>query len=132
LFLGTVYYISVRAKNAVGIWSEIGTSNGIEVIQIAPSISSVTPEDGSLFEIGDIVPIAIQASDLEGDEIFYKILIDGKITRDWGSVPAFEWYTFSETTGLHEINVYARDVWNNESSLSIEVYLARKAVNLPE
>jgi len=129
---GQTYYISVKAKNTAGSWSEVGSSDGITVNQAAPVINNVIPVDGGLFEVGDIVSFDIEAADLEGDGISYKIVIDGGVVRDWSEAATFDWYTFSQETGIRNATIYVKDTWNNESSQDVEIYLARGTIDLPQ
>ncbi len=131
LVTGKTYYFSVKAKNNVELWSGIGSSDGITLAQSAPSIGSIAPGDGSLSEVGSAIPFNINASDPEGDAMQYKIAVDGQIVSDWNSTPSFDWQTTSQIPGIKQATVYVKDVWGNESSGSISIYLARKTPNTP-
>lgn len=120
----------VTARNASGLDSS-AVSATILLDTILPSINNVTPADGSLFEIGDIGSLNILAADAGSGALYYKISIDGTIILDWTTTPTFSWYTFQKTQGVHDITVYVKDRAANESSQSLQVYLVRKAVDLP-
>jgi len=131
LVTGKTYYFSVKAKNGVGLWSGIGTSDGITLNQSAPSITSITPTDGSLAEVSSTIPFSINATDLEGDAMEYKVAVDGQVISDWNSAPDFDWDTTSQTSGIKQATIYVKDAWGNESAGNISIYLARKALNIP-
>ena len=131
LVTGKTYYFSVKAKNGAGLWSSVGTSAGTKLIQSAPSISSITPTDGSLSEVGSTIPFNINATDLEGDPIQYKITVDGQVVSDWNATPAFNWLTTSQASGTRQATVYVKDTWGNQSSSNISIYLARQTLNTP-
>jgi hypothetical protein len=48
LSLGTTYYFGVKAKNGAGLWSAVGTSDGIEVVTTSqsPVVNGVDPSSG--------------------------------------------------------------------------------------
>jgi hypothetical protein len=131
LVTGKTYYFSVKAKNNVGLWGGVGTSDGIMLNQSAPAISSIAPTDGSLSEVGSTIPFNINATDLEGDPIQYKITVDGQVVSDWSSVPSFNWLTTSQASGIRQATIYVKDTWGNQSSGNIAIYLARKTLNTP-
>ena len=131
LVTGKTYYVSVKTKNSVGLWSSLGTSDGITLAQSAPSIGSIAPADGTLSEIGSTIPFSINANDLEGDAIQYKIAVDGQVVSDWNSASSFNWQTVSQASGIKQVTIYVKDIWGNESSGNIFVYLARKTLNTP-
>ncbi len=131
LVKGSAYYLSVKAKNNVGLWSGIGTSDGITLVQSAPSIGSIAPQDGSLSEVGGTIPFNINAGDPEGDAIQYKISVDGQVVSDWNSAPSFDWQTASQSSGIKQVIIYVKDTWGNESSGNVSIYLARKALDTP-
>ena len=126
------YYFSVKARNGAGLWSNISSSAGVTLVQSAPSIISITPSDGSVFEIGATMPFNINASDPEGDAIQYKIVVGGQIISDWSSSANFNWTVASGTPGIQQAVIYAKDAWGNEASGNMEVYLARKALDTPQ
>lgn len=43
---GTTYYFAVKAKNGSGMWSDVGTSNGITVLDATPPTGPVVTDDG--------------------------------------------------------------------------------------
>ena len=131
LVTGRTYYFSVKAKNSVGLWGGIGTTDGITLAQSAPSIGSVTPGDGSLSEVGSTIPFNINAIDLEGDAMQYKIVVDGQVVSDWSSAPSFNWQTTSQASGIRQATIYVKDIWGNESCSNVSIYLARKTLNTP-
>ena len=46
---GNTYYFAVKAKNGAGLWSDVGTSNGITAqAPPPPTITSISPKQGAL------------------------------------------------------------------------------------
>ena len=131
LITGKTYYVSVKAKNNVGLWSSVGISDGILLNQSAPSIGSITPGDGTLSEVDNTISFHINANDLEGDAVQYKIVVDSQVVSDWNGSPDFDWQTTSQASGIRQAIVYVKDVWGNQNSGNIAIYLARKTINLP-
>lgn len=131
LVSGTTYYFSVKAANGVGLWSLIVSSDGITVNQTAPSINIVAPSASTLAEAGGSVAVSADGSDAEGDAILYKIEMDGNILSDWADACALDWDTSSETPGLHQLTVFAKDIWGNENHASTGIYLVRPAMGIP-
>lgn len=127
-----VYYFSVMAVNAVGLWSQPAVSDGIIVSQTAPVIVSVQPLSGTVAEAEGDIAFTINASDAEADAILYKIDIDGMVLRDWLDAPLFNWDTSSEAPGIKHAVLYAKDAWGNESSVSVDIYLVRRALDTPQ
>ena len=131
LVTGKTYYFSVKAKNGAGLWGGVGISDGITLAQSAPAIVNITPGDGSLSEVGSTVSFGINAADIDGDAMQYKIAINGQIISDWNSAPSFDWQTTSQTSGVRQATIYVKDTWENESFGNITIYLVRKAFNTP-
>jgi internalin A len=48
LAAGTKYFISVKAKNGAGLWSEVGTSNGITVAAEGMAVGVIPPAGGTV------------------------------------------------------------------------------------
>ena len=111
LTLGATYYFSVKARNGAGLWSDAGTSDGITVRvreNTLPVITSVTPTDGATYTEADAVPIAVTASDPNGDPLEYQFLIDGVVKRAWAAGSTWSW----DTTGTiweHTLTVQVKD-----------------------
>lgn len=129
---GRTYYFSVRAKNNVGLWSEAGSSDGMTMSQTAPTILSITPVDGSVYEAGSAISFNITADDPEKDAIRYKIVVGEQIVSDWTSESSFNWDTASQSSGSRQAVIYAKDAWGNEASRNIEVYIARRSLDKPQ
>jgi len=129
---GSTYYINVKAKNTAGLWSVVGSSDGIMLIQTSPVIAAIVPVDGSVVDSGDAVSFNITASDPEDDAIKYKIEVDGTVVSDWNEEPVFEWQTLPLPLGVKEVTVSVKDVWGNTSIKNFSLYITRKAPAIPQ
>jgi hypothetical protein len=54
---GEIYYISVKARNGAGLWSEVGTSDGIAIAETPVIIE----EETTAFEVAPLLPTASTA-----------------------------------------------------------------------
>lgn len=126
-----IYYISVKAKNGAGIWSQVGCSDGITVNNNPPVISYVIPANGSGFYPNDIVVISASAFDPEEDSLKYQFSIDNQVKQVWSSSSTYNWTIFSSDTGLHTIKVEVTDDIGGLCSQSGEVYIFLSPIELP-
>ncbi len=74
LINATVYYISVKARNGAGLWSEIGSSDGVVVDFTAPTIPIVT-DDGAFTASPSTLHASWSASDPETGVAAYEYCI---------------------------------------------------------
>jgi hypothetical protein len=128
---GQIYYISVKAKNGTGIWSQAGCSDGITVNNNPPVISYVIPSNGSGFYPNDIVAISATALDPEGDSLKYQFFIDNEIKQAWSSSSTYNWTILSSDTGLHTIKVEVTDDIGGLCFQNVEVYVFLSPIELP-
>ena len=59
--------------------------------------------------LGSIVQWTANASDPDGDQIYYKFLADDEEVTDWSQSDSWIWNTAAATPGDHKITVLARD-----------------------
>ncbi len=71
---GTTCYISVKAKNGAGMWSDVGVSDGILVEYTPPSQPAVTDE-GAFSASADTLHASWSASDTETGIVEYEYCI---------------------------------------------------------
>lgn len=85
---GVICYFSVRAKNAVGMWSETGSSDGITVDLSAPSVPVVT-DDGDFTYSFETLHAAWHSDDAQSGVEEYSYTIGtypgGTDVADWTS-----------------------------------------------
>lgn len=125
------YYISVKAKNAAGSWSQAGSSDGIKVNQNAPQISSVLPPNGSSGYTQSAINFSVTAYDADGDSLFYQFSLDGNIICPWQGSPNFSWPTSGKNAGIYTIKVEVSDNKGGIASQNIGLCLFRKPPVLP-
>jgi len=70
--------VSVRANDGRGGEATYEFTLAVENVNDAPSIVSVTPENGSRFKEGKVVTFSVQATDEDGDELTVTWTSDGK------------------------------------------------------
>lgn len=126
LTVGPIYYFNVKARNAVGLWSDVGSSDGITVLNQTPEIISLIPEDNSTFIEEDIVEITVQAQDPDGDTLEYRHLIDAGVMQGWTSLATYSWQTQIGDVRLKTITVEVRDEHGAVVSGETNVFLFRK------
>jgi phosphodiesterase/alkaline phosphatase D-like protein len=69
LSIGTTYYFSVKAQNSQGLWSDIGTSDGIQVEEVPPE----QPSDGGGFPVWAWVIIGIAGGAAVGGLAYWLV-----------------------------------------------------------
>ena len=67
---GQTYYVSVRAKNAAGLWSDVGSSDGITV-ETTPPTTPVVVDEGDYTFRTDTLYAEWSSSDLESGIVEY-------------------------------------------------------------
>ncbi|MBI3292282.1 MAG: hypothetical protein HYZ73_05680 [Elusimicrobia bacterium] len=127
---GVRYYFGVKAKNGAGLWSAIGSSDGIVVDANAPVITGISPADGAAFTEGDLVTISVAASDLDGDSPEYQFLVDGAVARAWSSSATFTWDTVGKIKS-HTVTVQVRDGLGRQAEAQRRVFGYRQPPPLP-
>ena len=86
---GKTYYFGVKARNGVGLWSDIGYSDGITVDNTSPSTPDVTDE-GKFTKSRTELSASWSSSDTESGIVEYQYRIteqsiNGTVIRDWTS-----------------------------------------------
>ncbi|RJS69200.1 hypothetical protein CW714_08935, partial [Methanophagales archaeon] len=71
-----------------------------------PKITYFAPENGSVFDEGDVITIKVIASDLDNDNIYYEIKIDN-VTVSTNS--SYTWETNYSSAGEHKITACVSD-----------------------
>lgn len=127
LKVGQIYYFSVKAKNGSNLWSRIGSSDGITVLNNPPQITSLLPADNSTFTEKDVINIEVRAQDPDGDPLEYRYLVEGNIIQDWTTLNTYTWQTQSGDIFLKTITVEAKDSYGDTDSKETNVFLYRKA-----
>jgi len=128
---GQTYYISVKARNTVGSWSEIGSSDGIKVNQNIPQILTVQPPDASSGYTQDNINFSVNAQDADGDSLLYQFSLDSQIIQPWQSGSSFNWSTSGVDSGIHTITVEVSDNNGGVASQDVGLCLFRNPPALP-
>ncbi len=131
LIQGETYFISVKAKNAAGSWSEAGSSDGITLNQNIPVILSIQPSDGTYGYAEDSINFSVEAEDQDGDSLLYQFSINGQVVQPWGASNVFDWDSAQSDTGIHTIKVEANDNNGGIVSQEIELCLFRRPPGPP-
>lgn len=106
---GQTYYFNIKSKNAAGLWSEVGLSDGIIINTHIPIINTVTPADNSIFFIGSPVIINVDAQDNDSDPLEYRFLVDDRIEQDWSTSSTYTWTASPTLTFIRNIYCQVRD-----------------------
>lgn len=131
LVQGQRYYISVRAKNGVGLWSDWGLSDGLYANSTAPTLNTFSPAGGSKRYIGDVLSLSASASDPDGDLLEYQFRANGAIKQPWSSLTTYNWLPTTSDRGLTTIEAEARDGHGGLAQRDQQIYILRKPLSPP-
>ena len=96
-----------------------------------PTVSAMTPIQGSKLYTGSAVTVQTTASDLDGDPLTYQVLLDGQVLLDWSSQASRSWTPTTAQAGAHALEVRARDGFGGYGSKQAAIYVLRKPI-LPQ
>lgn len=113
----TVY---VKFSDKAGNWS-IAYSDSIilDTNNIPPEVTSIQPENSSIFLAGAKINITISATDFNNDPLQYQFLIGGTIKQAWSSANTYIWQTQVSDTSTVSIACGIRDNRGGEASTVI-------------
>lgn len=74
-----------------------------------PILASLLPDIASPQAQGATVTWTAGAADREGDQIFYKFLLDGRDMTGWSASPTWKWSSAGQSMGEHKVTVMVRD-----------------------
>ena len=127
LTVGQPYYFNVKARNAANIWSRVVSSDGIIVLNRAPEIISLTPENNARFIEEEIIRIEVlEVHDEDEDSLRYRYLVDDEPIQGWTDSSSYSWQTERGDLRLKTITVEVRDECEATDSAEIRVFLFRK------
>jgi len=123
LAIGQTYYVNVRAKNGVGLYSEFGVSDGIRVVGGPLTIDFFYPDNKTKYFVSQKVDMQVG---LRGGTppLTYKFLVDGQLKQS-GSAAFFSWPTGLESSGKHILRVEVQDSVGNSTSAEREIFIYR-------
>ncbi|MBM3250059.1 MAG: fibronectin type III domain-containing protein [Candidatus Omnitrophica bacterium] len=137
------YYFNVKAKNSAGLWSAVGSSNGIKYNR-QPVISIFKPVDRSSFTEGDAISLYACATDADGDARQFQFSVDGVVKKPWsnststcsygstyGTATSYSWQTGSGNSGYHKLKVEVRDNKVPPVFKEINIFIYRKPSGPP-
>ena len=126
LLQGQIYYISIKAKNGAGDWSQEGASNGIKMNQSIPTIIDIQPPDTSAGYTQDNVDFSVIAQDADGDSLLYQFSVDAQIIQSWQGSSNFNWSTQGVNSGAHTITTEVSDGNGGNAAQDVDMWLFRK------
>jgi len=98
---------------------------------VAPIIDSFTPpDDGVIYEKGDAIELKCEALD-HNLPLYYRFTVGNEYGPGWSLVNTDTWNTTNSNIGLHQVIIEAKDIGQNKTSATSEVYLINKPVALP-
>jgi CubicO group peptidase (beta-lactamase class C family) len=105
----------------VGCWPSADSTGPAN---LAPDVVITSPLKGQVFEIGDTVPILVDASDADGRVLAVRFYIDGEQCADLHAAPyALYWDTEGEPFRYHRIRVVAVDDRGRESAALVDIHV---------
>ncbi|MCK5607762.1 Ig-like domain-containing protein, partial [Candidatus Pacearchaeota archaeon] len=119
LIQGQSYYFNVKAINGAGISSGIKSSDGILVNGHIPTITDITPADGSKFQTGETINIKITAADEDNDTLEYQFKIDSTIKQSFSNSSSYSWTMTEDDTGTHIVTCEVRDNYGGLTSNNV-------------
>ncbi|MDP3722931.1 MAG: hypothetical protein Q8R91_05465 [Candidatus Omnitrophota bacterium] len=131
LVQGQLYYVSVRANNQAGSWSDWGVSDGIYANSSAPVISTFSPVDASKFLHGTTISLSATATDADGDALEYQFNGNGLTRQIWSATSTHDWLTTVSDIGLQTTKVEVRDGHGGSATTQQDVYVLRRLVSPP-
>jgi len=96
-----------------------------------PTITAIQPSDATKLYAGQSASIQTVATDKEGDPIEYQVLLDAGVLADWSAASTLSWTPTAAQSGLHTIEVRARDAFGGVALKQAEVFVLRKPVSPP-
>lgn len=142
LAVGTTYYFNVKAKNDQGIWSAVGSSDGITVDK-APEICTTTPSANSTFTETDSIPIYACANFWGANKQEFQVSVNYVVIKPWfesttscscngtGVSFTYAWQPGTGNTGNKIIRVEARDNRVSPVYKDTNIRIYRKPVSPP-
>ncbi len=128
---GMTYYVTVKAKNSAGVWSQPGCSDGISVNTGIPTIVEVLPKDLKNGYVDDNIELTVTADDNDGDPLVYRFSLDGNVLQSWSANASCTVSTASASWGIHTITVEVSDDKDGRDSKNLTVFLFRRPLAPP-
>ncbi len=74
-----------------------------------PVIAELKADPSGPYAPGDVITWSCEAKDVEGDEILYKFLVNGRVAQDWTTSATWSWDTTNQPAAEYKITALARD-----------------------
>lgn len=94
-----------------------------------PTITDLTPTDGSLLEAGTALTITAHAVDKESNPVEFQLWLDGQLLADWHATAFSVWTPTLAQEGLHTIEARVRDGFGGFSAQQTETCVVRVLVS---
>jgi hypothetical protein len=96
-----------------------------------PTITEITPIDGSIKELNTTIYITCTAEDNSG-LLEYQFKIDNQIVQPWAPDFTYNWNTQNLSSGVYQIVVEVKDESDNTTvSNIVEIYLIKRLPGMP-
>lgn len=115
---GKTYYISVIARNGAGVWSDVGSSDGIMVDASSPLVTAVSINDDATYTNKRSVIVSIKVNDNLSGVSKIRLSNDGVVWSEWMSYNETIYWDVSEGDGVKTVYVQAMDVAGNIGPIS--------------
>jgi len=100
-------------------------------INKGPNILDFSPSDGYKITEESTLEISVSANDPNNDILQYQFLINNDIKQPWTNNSSFNYTLGQDDIGLNNIRVKITDGIEIVQTEEIEIYVFRKAPNLP-
>ncbi len=110
--------ITVKAYDNRGSFREVSVSVKIVEGNIAPTVSLLNPQNGSIFKSGEEIIIDVEATDADGTVSSVEAFVDGLSVGVDNTLPYSFRYT-NNVLGSHTLSVKAKDDKNAENTSEV-------------
>jgi len=93
-----------------------------------PTITDLTPRDGSLLPVEIPSMIAASATDKDGNPLEYQLWLDGQLLLDWTPEASVAWTPGPIQDGVHLIEVRVRDGFGGVAVKQAELFVVLKPI----
>jgi len=116
LVLGVTYYVNVKAKNGAGLWSAVGSSDGITVQANTPPTGTISINNGVPYTNTPAVTLTLSATDDSGTVAQMRFSNDGTTYSAPEAYATSKSLTLTNGDGTKTVYVKFKDAAGNWSS----------------
>jgi hypothetical protein len=121
--------IAAQSTDAAGNQATHSIVLFVTTSSAAPVISSTTPSAPLLVLSRHAQPIAITATDADGDYLFYRATLDPQQAGGWGGASSFTWTPQEQDFGAGTLQLEVMDTTGATDSSSVGVFVAHEPLS---